>query len=73
MLDKPNGTEVNSCTVDGETRSRPVSTLFFELRFESCPHTITLPVVLGADCKKHCFICMPELREQTALHAPRAS
>ena len=50
--------------MDGETRSRPVSPLYFELRFEGCPHTVTLPLVHGADCKKHCFICMPELRER---------
>lgn len=30
---------------------KPSRSLYFELRFTDCPHTITLPLVHGADCK----------------------
>lgn len=43
---------------------KPSGSLYFELRFQNCPHAVALSLVPGADCKKHRFICMPELRER---------
>jgi len=42
----------------------PGRPLYFELKFQECEHTATIPLGHGADCKKHCFVCMPELREK---------
>ena len=34
-------------------------------KLQDCPHTITRPLDLhGADCKRHCCIHMPKLRER---------
>ena len=51
--------------MDGNPKpSRP---LFIELRFTDCPHVLRWQgwkLVHGSDCSKHCYICMPELREK---------
>jgi hypothetical protein len=44
--------------------TNPSSPLYFELKFQGCPHTSQIPLSHGADCKFHCFVCMPELRER---------
>jgi hypothetical protein len=46
-------------------------------RAEGCPHPVTLPPTHGADCKTHCFVCMPELRQRPfprcVSYLPRAN
>ena len=35
----------------------PGRPLYFELKYQDCPHTAQIPFAHGADCKVHCFIC----------------
>jgi hypothetical protein len=42
----------------------PGRPLYFELKYQDCPHTAQIPFAHGADCTVHCFICQPEKREQ---------
>src|SRR2546423_32864 len=49
--------------MDGKN-PEPSRSLYFELKFAGCSLTVTLQLIHGADCKKHCFVCMPELRER---------
>lgn len=37
----------------------------FELRFEGCKHTVTIPLLHNQD-NSRCFICLPELRDVPA-------
>jgi hypothetical protein len=38
--------------------------LYFDLHFTDCPHVSKIPLGHGADCKTHCYICLPELRDR---------
>jgi hypothetical protein len=46
-----------------EENTTPKRPLYFELKYRDCPHTATIPLTRGANCKVHCFVYMPELRE----------
>jgi hypothetical protein len=38
--------------------------LYFDLKFENCPHTSKIPLSHGANCQVHCFVCQPEKRDK---------
>jgi hypothetical protein len=38
--------------------------LYFDLKFQDCPHICKIPLSHGADCTLHCFVCHPEMRDK---------